>query len=34
MLGESYWQRGVTPQQLGIDGLDTERLLAYVMEGS
>jgi hypothetical protein len=34
MLGESYWERGITPQQLGIEGLDTEELLAYIMEGS
>jgi opine dehydrogenase len=34
MLGESYWQRGITPKQLGISGLDTGQLLAYVKEGN
>jgi hypothetical protein len=33
MLGESYWQRGITPEQLGIAGMDTDQLLAYVLEG-
>ncbi|MBN1835264.1 MAG: NAD/NADP octopine/nopaline dehydrogenase family protein [Spirochaetales bacterium] len=33
MLGESYWERGVTPQQLGIYGMSSEQLLAYVMGG-
>jgi opine dehydrogenase len=33
MLGESYWERGITPEQLGIDGLSREQLLAYVVEG-
>ena len=34
MLGESYWERGITPEQLGISGLDTGQLLAYVIEGN
>jgi opine dehydrogenase len=34
MLGESYWERGVGPRQLGIEGMDSGRLLSYVMEGS
>ncbi|UCF96194.1 MAG: NAD/NADP octopine/nopaline dehydrogenase family protein [Spirochaetaceae bacterium] len=34
MLGESYWERGVTPTQLGIDGMDTSQLLTYITEGS
>jgi len=32
MLGESYWERGVTPEQLGIAGMSREQLLAYVTE--
>ena len=33
MVGESYWERGVRPEQLGIAGMDTAELLAYVMTG-
>ena len=31
--GESYWPRGIGPGEPGIDGMDSEWLLAYVMEG-
>jgi len=34
MLGENYWQRGIGPEELGVDGMDTGQLLAYVMQGS
>lgn len=33
MLGEDYWAKGVDLKQLGIEGLDKETLLHYLMNG-
>jgi opine dehydrogenase len=34
MLGEDYWAKGASPAQLGVAGMDRDRLLRYVMEGA
>ncbi|MBN1835400.1 MAG: hypothetical protein JW820_06080, partial [Spirochaetales bacterium] len=33
MLGESRWERGISPQQPGLAGMDREQLLTYAAEG-
>jgi hypothetical protein len=33
MLGENYWQRGIGLKELGIDGMDSGRLIAYLIQG-
>jgi hypothetical protein len=33
MLGERYWERGLSPEQLGVGGLEARELVAYVTRG-